>query len=163
MRNLLPDNEAQEVVLDFEAAMWAGIWEVFPEKRVKGCVFHWTQALYPHVQSEGLQQADYHNDLGTRTFIRILMALVFIPEAHILRMFLQLSSTVKDDRVTAMASYVYNTWINGSVWPPSAWCVFMQNVRTNNDDEGWHYQINNKAGSGQIQFYLLLDLVHQEA
>ena len=55
--DLLPDNEVQEVALDFEAAMWAWIREVFPEKRVKGCVFHWMQALYCHVQSEGLQQA----------------------------------------------------------------------------------------------------------
>ena len=72
--------------------MWEGIRELFPEKRVTGCVFHWAQALYRHVQSEGFQRA-YHNDLGTRTFIRKLMALAFIPEAHILRMFLQLSST----------------------------------------------------------------------
>ena len=142
--------------------MWAGIREVFPEKRVKGSVFHWTHALYRHVQSEGLQQA-YHNDLGTRTFIRRLMALAFIRKAHILRMFLQLSSTVEDDRLTGMASYVYNTWIDGSVWPPSAWGVFMQNVRTNNDVEGWHHRINNKAGRGQIQFYLLLDLLQEEA
>ena len=82
VRDLLPDNEAQEVVPDLEAAMRAGIQEVFPEKRVKGCVFYWAQALYRHVQSKGLQQA-YHNDLGTRTFIRRLMALAFIPAENV--------------------------------------------------------------------------------
>ena len=32
---LLPQNEAQEVVLDFEAVMWAGICDTFPEKRLR--------------------------------------------------------------------------------------------------------------------------------
>ena len=32
VKNLLPDNEAEQVVLDFEAAMWGGIRELFPER-----------------------------------------------------------------------------------------------------------------------------------
>ena len=39
----------------------------------------------------------------------------------------------------------------------------MQKVRTNNDVEGWHHRINNKAGHGQLQFYLLVDLLHDES
>ena len=27
--------------------------------------------------------------------------------------------------------------------------------RTNNDVEGWHHRLNNRAGRGQIQFYVL--------
>ena len=45
----------------------------------------------------------------------------------------------------------------------SAWCVFMQSVRTNNDVEGWHHRLNSRAGRGQIQFYMLLRLLHQES
>ena len=37
-------------------------------------------------------------------------------------------------------------------------------VRTNNDIEGWHHSINRRAnGRTQVPFYLLVDLLHQEA
>ena len=39
----------------------------------------------------------------------------------------------------------------------------MRQIRTNNDVEGWHLKLNQKAARGQIQLYLLLDLLHQEA
>ena len=95
--------------------------------------------------------------------MRKLMGLAFIPAAHILRMFLQISSTADDDRLSALASYVYTNWIESFIWPPSAWGVFMQNICTNNDVERWHHRINNTAGRGQIQVYLLIDLLHEEA
>ena len=57
LKELLPQNEAQEVVLDLEETMWGGIRDTFPEKKVKGCVFNWTQALYRLVQSVGLQHS----------------------------------------------------------------------------------------------------------
>ena len=49
------------------------------------------------------------------------------------------------------------------VWNPSAWCVYNQSVRTNNDVEGWHHRLNSHAGRAQLQFYLLLQLLHEEA
>ena len=33
----------------------------------------------------------------------------------------------------------------------------------NNDLEGWHRRLNNHARRGQIQFYLLVELLHKEA
>ena len=77
LKELLIQNVAQEVVLEFEAVMQAGICDTFPHKK-----FHWTQAVYRHVQSVGLQQAN-HNHLGTRKFVHKLMTLALIPEAHL--------------------------------------------------------------------------------
>ena len=40
----------------------------------------------------------------------------------------------------------------------------MQRIRTNYDVEGWHLKISTKkAGRGQIQFYLLVDLLYEES
>ena len=39
----------------------------------------------------------------------------------------------------------------------------MRQIRTNNNVEGWHLKLNQKAARGQVQFYLLIDLLHQEA
>ena len=35
--------------------------------------------------------------------------------------------------------YVQRTWLDSTVWPPSAWSAFKQPARTNNDVEGWQF------------------------
>ncbi len=35
-----------------------------------------------------------------------------------------------------LTRYINNTWIDNNTFPPSAWSVFRQTVRTNNDVEG---------------------------
>ena len=48
--DLLPQNpEVKQVMVDFEKAMWNCLREVLPDVTVKGCVFHWTQALWRKV------------------------------------------------------------------------------------------------------------------
>ncbi len=39
----------QEVMLDFEAAVWKAMNSVFPDVTLKGCGFHWNQALWRKV------------------------------------------------------------------------------------------------------------------
>ena len=36
-------------------------------------------------------------------------------------------------------------------------------VRTNNDVEGWHRRLNNKATRGQLQLYVLIPMLFKEA
>ena len=38
---------------DFEISAWQAL-GTFPGKAIKGCVFHWTQAIWRHVQMYGL-------------------------------------------------------------------------------------------------------------
>ena len=41
---------------------------------------------------------------------------------------------------------------------------YYRNIRTNNDIEGWHNRMNQRASSRhQLQFYLLVKLLHREA
>ena len=41
--------------------------------------------------------------------------------------------------------------------------VFNRSIRTNNDTEGWHRRLNAKAARGQLDLYLLLQLLKDEA
>ena len=41
--------------------------------------------------------------------------------------------------------------------------VFHKTIRTNNDVEGWHRRLNSKAGRGQLDLYLLIQLLGEEA
>lgn len=41
--------DVQQVTLDFEMAMWAALRIILPNVEIKGCVFHWTQAIWRKV------------------------------------------------------------------------------------------------------------------
>ena len=45
----------KRVILDFEAAIWVAMKTVFPNAELRGCSFHFTQAIYRKVQNLGLQ------------------------------------------------------------------------------------------------------------
>jgi len=48
------------------------------------------------------------------------------------------------------------------MWPPSSSSVFKRSVPSNNDVEGWHWHLNHKASRGQLNMYLLLQLLGTE-
>ena len=77
VHGLLGTCKLQEMVVDFEAAMWVGVRWVFPDVHIQGCCFHWVQAILRHIQGCGLQEA-YNKDEGTHTFLRKPMALPFV-------------------------------------------------------------------------------------
>jgi hypothetical protein len=53
-------------------------------------------------------------------------------------------------------------WIAGTVWLPVKGSVFNQHVRTNNDAEGWHNRINERART-KMNFYELVPKLFSEA
>jgi len=52
--------------------------------------------------------------------------------------------------------------MDSTTWPPSSWSVYLLPIRTNNDVEGWHYCLNNKAQHGRLNLYQLIHLLHDE-
>ena len=57
-----------------------------------------------------------------------------------------------------LTSYIASTLL----WPTLPWLVFGRVICTNNDVEGWHCHLNQKAKKGQLPFYLLVYLLHEE-
>ena len=110
----------------------------------------------------GLQRA-YSEDRGTHKFIRKLMALPFLPSEHIQPLFDKMVERATSQQLTELVTYVESTWITSEMWPPATWSIFMRSTRTNNDIEGWHFRLNQRAQKGNLPFYMLLTLLTQEA
>jgi transposase-like protein len=56
-------------MIDFEAAIWTALREVFTKATVKGCVFHLAQSVWRKVQDYGLQIA-YNAKKKVHRFVR---------------------------------------------------------------------------------------------
>ncbi|XP_041372005.1 uncharacterized protein LOC121385401 [Gigantopelta aegis] len=161
--DLLPQRAAVlEFVADFETGMWKGIREVYPGLPIKGCCFHWNQAVWRKVQELGLAQ-QYLNDDGTCKFIKKIFALPFLPAEHVEAAFDGLRRATQVPGLVTLLDYVDRTWMRSSVWSVDAWSVFNQSVRTNNDVEGWHHRLNHRALGTAPPFYKLIPMLHNEA
>ena len=146
----------EKIVLDFEKGAWKALAKVFPAARLQGCAFHFSQALIRRIGHEGLSRA-YMTDPGTRSILKRILALCYIPATWIPSMFKQLETKCTTPNLIAFAVYVRSTWIdNEKYWPPAAWSVFHMSTRTNNDLEGWHRQFNGIA-KRNMPFYLLIE------
>ncbi|KAL5011914.1 hypothetical protein ScPMuIL_010465 [Solemya velum] len=163
IRQQLPTTPAvTSFVVDFESAIWQALRAVFDDPVIHGCAFHWGQAVWRKVQEKGLQTA-YNERDSVYKFLRKVFALPLLPAEHILPTFTKLEEKATNDRIKDVMTYIKETWITSTVWTIPSWSVFGQHIRTNNDVEGWHNRLNQKAKKGNLQFYLLLTLLYQEA
>ena len=49
LTSLPNEPSVQHITIDYKKAMWKVLPEVLPNAKVKGCVYHWTQAVWRKV------------------------------------------------------------------------------------------------------------------
>ena len=143
--------------------------------KIRGCVFHWTQAIWKQIQDKGLAPT-YHKRKNTANkrkntakFLRELMCLPFLPAEQISITFQDFQDLVLPDHPPAiqeLLDYIDRNWINGHIWTPTHWSVFGMSVRTNNDVEGWHHHLNqlcDRVGHDNVNLYELIDVLFKES
>ncbi|KAJ8309740.1 hypothetical protein KUTeg_011605 [Tegillarca granosa] len=148
----------QTAFADFEAAIWKSLRKTIPGIVIRGCNFHWTQAVWRHVQNLGLQ-THYCEKGSVHKFVRLLMALPFIPVEHIS----QRAQDSNSDVLLRLIRYFENRYVANPKLPIAAWNIFMSAIKTNNDCEGWHRRLNSVARNGSPPFYVLIPELFQEA
>lgn len=159
---MLPSTAVHHVTVDFEKGLWSALRTVLPDVQIRGCVFHWTQAVWRKVQELGLEVA-YTEDQGTYGWIRKLLALPFLPYTEITTQFERLRLGAEGPRKD-LAEYIASQWIYNTIFPVKDWSVFMQPGQTSKDIEGWHNALNRRAsGRSSLPFYVLINLLNREA
>lgn len=111
--------------IDFETGMIAAIKTLFPESTVRGCFFHYTQAIWRAVKSRGLTQL-YRNDKEVRKNIRRLMALALVPveDQPELWITIQNGFPTGNSNIVHLLDYFVDTWMENSVHPVEMWNHF---------------------------------------
>ena len=161
---LLPHPAVIEGALtDYEKAIWKGIQAVYPNISVVGCSFHYTQAVYRKVQEKKLV-IRYSQDDGTHRFIRKLLALCYLPVEHIAPMLslMRDSADPADANLLELMDYMESYWGENGTFPPLKWSVFRQDVKTNNDSEGFHNHLRVVANANEL-LYVLMKILRSEA
>ena len=152
------------MLTDYELAAINAIHRVFPEVAVKGCTFHFRQAVLRRIKHEGLQKV-YDSDTSypqLRNWMRYLMSLCLLPAFAIPHIWNALevppeSIPEVDTKTVALARYFRNTWISGD-FPPSMWSHFdHEGPRTTNVAEGFHNSLNSRFGMPHPSMRTFLD------
>jgi len=131
----------QNVHCDFEAAAINAV-RIELGVEPNGCLFHYTQSIFRHVQSLGLQ-VQYNTDMppGTRKWVRRLMGLPLVPSLRIQQVYTAIVAQAPNlPECNAMHQYVYRTYVdpNHALFPCATWNVFGLDNRTINMCEGFH-------------------------
>ena len=139
---------------DFETAAIKAVTIVFTEPVIKGCTFHFRQAVFRKVQSLGLK-ANYEDKDNpvVRDWLRQLMSMSMLPVFAIPLLWNKLQyppatgDPITNHRLCELASYFGNTWVNGQEFTPTLWSHFDNlGPRTTNHVEGFHNSLNSTFG-----------------
>ncbi len=128
---------------DFETASRNAVRNVFSDVAVKGCWFHFTQAIMRRTKKLGLEGAYRSSEFVNRT-IRRLFGLAFVEVAEVedaISAIEETISQVSDDetrqKLFTLMQYFRKTWI--SKYKPTEWNQFRDvSLRTNNWSEAFH-------------------------
>ena len=140
LQELFGSFAVEEIMSDFEPAVWSAVRECFPDVKHVGCMFHWSQAVVKTVKR--LQLFRLHGE--DRKLIYRLLRLPHLRLSDIAPVFNRMWENCSE-QLQPLFEYLDRVWINGR-WTPKDWCMFRRKHRTNNDQEGNHVKLNQDVG-----------------
>ena len=137
--NEVPAWRPEKVNVDFETAVISALTEVFPNTKIQGCFFHFTQRLWRKVQEVGLTSL-YKQEKEISDVIRMCAALAFLKPEDVEEGWLFIHSVAPDDtKLTEFLDYFINQWLENSSVPIEMWNCYRRRHRTTNAVEAVSY------------------------
>ncbi|XP_018496452.1 uncharacterized protein LOC108864738, partial [Galendromus occidentalis] len=137
--------------LDYEVAALKAIEQVFPTAAIRGCAFHFCQAVWRNVQRHGLSTS-YSNDASVKRFIKSTMALCFVPLERIDDAWMEIDADSPGAdheafaRLSEFKEYFIRTWLENDELE----------ARTTNHLEGWHNALNKMIEKSHVNIFELV-------
>ncbi|XP_067679751.1 uncharacterized protein [Haliotis asinina] len=147
------------VQTDFEMAAIRATETEFPAADVKGCFFHYTQAIWRKTQDLGLA-VPYKEDPQIQSWIRRAAGLPLLPLPDVQYAWMEtMDATPEVARSQEFNDYMVTTWIDAR-FPLRLWNHHhAAGPRTNNNLVGFHARINRSLPHQHPNLYRFVDLI----
>ncbi|KAF9409274.1 hypothetical protein HW555_011309 [Spodoptera exigua] len=134
----IPNWNPKKILIDFEKAVMNSIQTVLPNTEIKGCYFHFCQALVKRAK-----QLKVTKNRNQFKHLALCLALPLLPEHLIDDAYLYIMEDCpRENNITKFNDYLVKTWLEGGKFPTHIWNVCGQKNRTTNALESWHATIN---------------------
>ncbi|XP_025200019.1 uncharacterized protein LOC112597963 isoform X2 [Melanaphis sacchari] len=165
---------------DFEIASINAFKEVFPNLKQKGCHFHFFQCIWRKIQQIQHMAQKYISDSTFSLQIRLLLALAYVPENHVMDAFEELIDsqyyTDNEKILQPFIDYFEDTWVGRPMgrrkgrrlpkYSISLWnCYESASTllpRTNNAVEGWHRDFSSLLGAYHPTLWTFIDVLKDQ-
>lgn len=155
----------ENIIIDFEQALFLGIKLAFPTSAINGCLFHLGQIIWRKLQSFCFTEK-YKCCYSFCYCIKLINALAFVPEYDILKFAKLLYAYFKrenmdEDLITVLNWFIEKFCVssNNENHNPKFWSVYKRTKdglpRTTNSLEGYHRHLNcvlNTNNPSVLQF-----------
>ncbi|CAF1477028.1 unnamed protein product [Adineta ricciae] len=157
--------QLETVTIDFELAVKNTFAKNFPTVQVKGCLFHYGQALFRKFTNLELRTA-FQNDDRLRVWFRSFAAIALLPENEFDDAVQALSSNTPDtyeNEIHSFLQYHESTYGKNSNFPPSMYNHYRNlNPRTINHLEGQHNRWKKRSLKPHDDIYRCIDMIKNE-
>jgi len=100
------------IQIDFEMAVIKAIEEELPYTEIKGCFFHYAQAIWRKIKNIGLCSL-FKSDSGVRRWARKCISLPLFPPEYIEEAWLILHAEAPNyPQITTLLNYILETWVD---------------------------------------------------
>lgn len=131
---------------------------VYSGTRLYGCWFHYTQAIWKHIQKYGLASS-YRDITELKSFVRQIMTLPFLPGdlIHSTHSFLQIPTLpqIEKLKLDAFLKYFKRYWLTKV--KPNELSIFELENGTNNGAESYHARLKSLFKSSHPQIWKFMD------
>lgn len=156
----------RQIQTDFEMAAICAIRISFPLADIRGCFFHYTQAIWRKVQTLGLAGA-YRESPEVKTFVRRLAVLPLVPLQELDNVWMDVHGMAPAEvpGVSELCDYMVSTWVDdtNSMFQRELWNHFQTlleaGIRTNNHVEAFHSAFNRNFHTAHPNVYTFVTVL----
>lgn len=164
---------------DFEKAALYSFSQSFPNATLRGCFFHFMQAIWRKIQEQPQIRERYLQDPDFAFSLKMLPCLAYVPVEQVVEKFEQLLDTPffneNVEILQPLIDYFEDNWIGrldrrGRRRPPnfaiSLWncydAIILDLPKTNNSVEGWHRAFCESVGATYPNIWKFINTLKKE-
>lgn len=143
IKSQLPNWNPVKYKVDYEKAAINAILSVFPLVIVKGCYFHYNQAIFKKGRELKMTKSD---DIKMRRMVQLSAVLPLLPQNEIINGWVYINARygTEEKEKKKFIKYMEKQWLREEFI--KTWCVFGEVHRTTNALESWHNKLNKTVG-----------------